>query len=404
MKDSTEEISYHKAAGQFLKNYYEANSAENVFFGYGFQSMAANEAIQLAKAISIKKMGSENAIVATWFAFAGVKDISGEWTDTSASLLDKYFAETNYPLEEREVVKLAINTAIENRFADTKVQKIVSDAINSRLAWPDFIENMTLLKEEVNRLSGIQHDELFYLKYYRDLFLKRRYYTKHANEEYCIQREKNFELLEKRIHKLETTEKLSPVNPGNSHDGLVLSSKETEDLFKIAFRNYNHLISVADSKAALLINVNAIIISVVLGLVLSKIEKNEFLLAPTIVLFVVCLSTIFLSILASRPQKNSFSEKKSSHTYQKFFFGSFDLIDMSFRHATWDDYYRQLHELFINTKESVYMEVFKESFNVRKVLSKKFTYLSIAYWVFMLGLLVSIVYFVIKIKSNGIVA
>lgn len=404
MKDTTEEIFYHKAAGQFLKNYYDNNTAENIFSSYGFQSMAANEAMQIAKSVSIKKMGNENAIVASWFAFAGVKDISGEWTETSATLLNTFFNETNYPVEEREVVKVAISTAIENRFADTKAQKIVCDAINSRLAWPDFLENIVLLKEEIKRLTANERDELFYLKYYRDLFLKRRYYTKYANEKYCIQREKNFELLEKRIHKIETSEKSISAISDNSHIGLVLSSKETEELFKIAFRNYNHLISVADSKAALLINVNAIIISVVLGLVLSKIEKNDFLLFPTIILFVVCLTTIFLSILASRPQKNSLSEKKSSHTYQKFFFGSFDLIDRSFRQATWDDYYSQLHELFINTKESVYVEVFKESYNVRKVLSRKFNYLSIAYWVFMIGFLLSIIVFVITIKNNIIVS
>ncbi len=404
MKATSEEISYHKAAGQFLKNYYENNTAENIFSSYGFQSMAADEAMQIAKSVSIKKMGNENAIVATWFAFAGVKDISNEWTEISATLLDTFFNEINYPVEEREIVKVAISIAVENKFADTKAQKIVCDAINSRLAWPDFLENILLLKEEIKRLTANERDELFYLKYYRDLFLKRRYYTKYANEKYCIQREKNFELLEKRIHKNETLEKSTPAISGSSQNAPVLSSKDTEDLFKIAFRNYNQLISVADSKAALLINVNAIIISVVLGLVLSKIEKNDFLLRPTIVLFTVCLTTIFLSILASRPQKNSFSEKKSSHTYQKFFFGSFDLIDRSFRQATWDDYYSQLHGLFINTKESVYMEMFKESYNVRKVLLKKFNYLSIAYWVFMIGLLVSIIVFIISIKNNTIVS
>ncbi|HEV8081759.1 MAG TPA: hypothetical protein VGP55_01075, partial [Chitinophagaceae bacterium] len=301
--------------------------------------MAADEAMQIAKSVSIKKMGNENAIVATWFAFAGVKDISNEWTETSATLLDTFFNEINYPVEEREIVKVAVSIAVENKFADTKAQKIVCDAINSRLAWPDFLENILLLKEEITRLTANERDELFYLKYYRDLFLKRRYYTKYANEKYSIQREKNFELLEKRIHKLETADKAAIANSDNPQHPQILSSKETEDLFKIAFRNYNQLIAVADSKAALLINVNTIIISIVLGLVISKIDKNEFLLKPTIVLFLVSLTTIFLSALASRPQKNTFSEDKSSHTYQKFFFGSFDLIDRSFRDATWNDYY-----------------------------------------------------------------
>lgn len=165
VKTEIEEISYHKAAGEFLKNYYENNISENIFSSYGFQSMAANEAMQIARSVSIKKKGNENAIVATWFAFAGVKDISEEWTETSASLLDAFFNEINYPAEEREVVKTAINIAIENRYADTKVEKIVCDAINSRLAWQDFLENIILLKEEIKRLTGNDRDELFYLKH-----------------------------------------------------------------------------------------------------------------------------------------------------------------------------------------------------------------------------------------------
>jgi hypothetical protein len=48
-------------------------------------------------------------------------------------------------------------------------------------------------------------------------------------------------------------------------------------------------------------------------------------------------------------------------------------------------------------KESVYMEIYKESYNVRRVLSRKFGYLSKAYWVFLVGFIVSVVSFVFTI-------
>ncbi len=53
---------------------------------------------------------------------------------------------------------------------------------------------------------------------------------------------------------------------------LLLSNKETEDLFfKLAFRNYNHLISVADSKASLLIRYKfRFFISVMIAFVLGE--------------------------------------------------------------------------------------------------------------------------------------
>jgi hypothetical protein len=135
-------------------------------------------------------------------------------------------------------------------------------------------------------------------------------------------KKKNQEFLEDRIEKLSEEKKdkkdKKDKSKTNSDEIVLLSNKETEDLFKIAFRNYNHLISVADSKASLLINVNSIIISVMIAFVLGKIDKLFFILWPTIILLAVCLGTILLAILASRPQSNSFLENRSSLSYQRF--------------------------------------------------------------------------------------
>ena len=180
-----------------------------------------------------------------------------------------------------------------------------------------------------------------------------------------------------------------------------LSNKETEDLFKIAFRNYNQLISVADSKASLLINVNSIIISVMIAFVLGRIEKVSFLLWPVTLLLSVCILTILLSILASRPQHNDFLEDKSSGSYQRFFFGSFDMVDTEFLHVKWEEYLAHLIALFGNSRENVYLELYKESFNVRRVLSKKFNFLTAAYWVFLIGLFMSVIAFVLAIYKNS---
>ena len=44
-------------------------------------------------------------------------------------------------------------------------------------------------------------------------------------------------------------------------------NKESEDLFKIAFRNYLNLIGIADRKAGLLIQINTILASIIIGFV-----------------------------------------------------------------------------------------------------------------------------------------
>jgi hypothetical protein len=188
---------------------------------------------------------------------------------------------------------------------------------------------------------------------------------------------------------LEENELESPLENGKVIN--KFSDKETEDLFKIAFRNYVHLVSVADSKAGLLLNVNSIIVSVAIAFVV----RHTFHLLPSIILLSFSFCTILLSILASRPQVNQFMQDKNSSSYQTFFFGSVDLIGNEFSKANWENYSLELDALLKGGKEKIFEEMYKESFNVRKVLGKKFMYLNIAYYVFIGGLFISIITFLI---------
>jgi len=177
-----------------------------------------------------------------------------------------------------------------------------------------------------------------------------------------------------------------------------MTDRETEDLFKIAFRNYVKLVDVADSKAGLLIHVNSILISVVIGFVISRTEKYPMLIIPSFLTLAVSFVTILLSILASRPQRNAYIQNRASKSYQTFFFGSFDMAGSEFKDADYDSYSVELANFLKSGKDNVYNEIYKEVFNVRKVLSKKFTFLSYAYIVFLGGLALSIVSFFIAIN------
>ena len=63
------------------------------------------------------------------------------------------------------------------------------------------------------------------------------------------------------------------------------------------------------------------------------------------------------------------------------------MVDTEFLHIKWEEYLAHLTDLFGSGRETVYLEICKESFNVRRVLFKKFNFLTAAYWVFLIGLL-----------------
>jgi hypothetical protein len=75
-------------------------------------------------------------------------------------------------------------------------------------------------------------------------------------------------------------------------------------------------------------------------------------------------------------------------------------MDPDFQHKKLDSYYNDMTELFSDEKKLVFDELIKESFEVRKVLSKKFGYLDVAYKVFFAGLVLVIITFLIVISGT----
>ncbi len=340
------------------------------------------EGKKIARFESIEELDYENALMIISFRYAGTTNILAEG-DTKWKLLNDFATQINYPEEDLQKVQAGIEKNINLLAPISIIENVAWDAIAYRLTDEDLIIHMSFLKEEINSLNETQYTETAILKKVKDELVKSSYYTQYAKENYTEKRDKNFNRLEKRIVKLQQAESKSLKE--NTKPAANFSNKETEDLFKIAFRNYVNLVSVADSKAGLLINVNSTIISVVIAFVVSRTEKYPFLTLPSFMLLAVAFITILLSILASRPQKNFFIQDKSSKSYQTFFFGSFDLMGNEFSKATWDNYSVELDELLKGGKENVYEEMYKETFNVRKVLGRKFTLLSYAYLVFIIG-------------------
>ena len=154
------------------------------------------------------------------------------------------------------------------------------------------------------------------------------------------------------------------------------------------------LVSVADRKAGLLIQVNSILASVLIAFVFQKIEETPILGIPTGILLISAGTTIFYSILASKPLEKVY-EAEGFADDQVFFFGSFDRIDPAFKNVKWPEYSADLSRILGGEKREIFNQLIKETFQVRKVLSSKFGYLNIAYKVFFAGLIITILVYLL---------
>jgi hypothetical protein len=163
-----------------------------------------------------------------------------------------------------------------------------------------------------------------------------------------------------------------------------------DTVFRITSNNNQRLSSQADSKAHILIQVNSIIISVLLSLLLRKIEDHTNLTIPAIILLTVNLVTIIFSILATRPHippgkftQADLEEKKVN----LLFFGNFYLMSL-------EEYAGGMLQL-LEDRDFLYGSLIRDVYYQGIALGKKYRWLRLSYNVFMYGLIASVISFLI---------
>jgi hypothetical protein len=156
------------------------------------------------------------------------------------------------------------------------------------------------------------------------------------------------------------------------------------------------LSQMVDSKASILITINSIILSLIVSVLIRKLEENSYLLVPTILLITVCLATMVFSILASRPNVSSgkFTREdiKNKRT-NLLFFGNFHAMNV-------EDYQWGMKEM-MKDADYLYSSLIKDIYYLGKVLGRKYRFLRIAYSIFMYGFALAILSFIVAFRLSA---
>jgi hypothetical protein len=161
-----------------------------------------------------------------------------------------------------------------------------------------------------------------------------------------------------------------------------------ETMFRTTYKTHINLSSMADSKANIMLSINAIIISIVLPQLVPNFETTPKLIIPTIILLFVCLVAMVYATLSTRPKitEGKFTrediEKKRSNL---LFFGNFYSMDM-------EDYHWGMTEM-IKDSDFLYSSMTRDLYWLGIVLAKKYRYLSRCYQVFMYGMIIAVIAF-----------
>ena len=169
-----------------------------------------------------------------------------------------------------------------------------------------------------------------------------------------------------------------------------------ETMFRITSGNNQRLSDMADNKAHILITVNSIILSAIISLVLRKLDENSFLTIPTFILLTISLLSMTFSILATRPAipKGVFTpDDIDQKKVNLLFFGNFYKMHL-------EEYTSGMLKVMAD-KDFLYGTLIRDVYSQGVVLGRKYRLLRSAYNIFMFGLIVSVLAFIIASVINN---
>ncbi|MBO6622452.1 MAG: hypothetical protein JJ892_12205 [Balneola sp.] len=182
---------------------------------------------------------------------------------------------------------------------------------------------------------------------------------------------------------------MSSDSSSDSKKKLGSRKRGVSDMFRTSYRTHMELSAIADNKSNIMISINGIIISIIIASISPKIDSNPWLLLPTSILLITCLISLVYAVLSARPRVSK--EKVTLEDVREnraniLFFGNFYTLPRA-------DYVEGLEEL-MQDSERLYDNMARDLHGLGVVLAKKYKLLRIAYNLFMVGLVLSVVSFI----------
>jgi hypothetical protein len=292
-------------------------------------------------------------------------------------------------IESNKAVSQSVISLLSLEEAEQKnvVKEIFHDVMTRHFGSTNFLEQEKLLKQEATSskryTEGKKH-------WWQQRFIEisaHQYHTAFCVSTLSAQEAINLDLLNKKVN----NEKESNDSITDSSDKQKKTPKRgVETMFRITSSNNQRLSDMADKKAHILITVNSIILSAIISLVLRKVDKQNFLLVPSLVLLANCLFTMIISILATRPKIPEGTFSNTDMTEKRvnlLYFGNFYKMPPAV--------YSEGMFKVMSDSAFLYRMLISDVYTQGVVLGRKYQLLRMAYNVFMYGLILSICCFIL---------
>jgi len=161
-----------------------------------------------------------------------------------------------------------------------------------------------------------------------------------------------------------------------------------ETWFRLSSKNLYTRRQIVDTKSSILITINSIIISVILGSLYTQLDDDPHLIYGIIPMTITNLVSIAFAVFATRPKirEGKFSKEKVANKSASLM--TFD----DFSNVTLEEYEWAVEEMMTD-RVFLYNTIKKDIYYLGLDLNHRYKFIRIAYNVFLWGLTISIFFF-----------
>lgn len=362
------------------------------YHNYSHTEYVVNGAESLAKAYDLSEHATELLLVAAYFHDIAYTGCGEDHEQLSAEQAAGFLKAEGATQDDIDFVRGCILATRMGAVPKTLPQMILKDADCKHLSRKKAERKSDLLRMEWELTADKKMDESEWLQTNIDFLKAHQYYTTIARNEWEKPKQKLLVKAQKRLAELDEASGGNAVLATDRKPVKKSYSRGVETMFRVTLRNHIHLSKIADNKANFLLSISAIILSLLLGNLITDNKPVAYLMLPSIYFLLVCIVTMILAILATRPNitKGKFSrEALLNKDANILFFGNFHSMPL-------DDFDWGMERLMEND-ELLYHSLTTDLYFLGKVLHKKYQYLRVAFQTFMIGLISTAVFYLIMI-------
>lgn len=395
-------------AEQFVRDLYAPIDKEvYAYHNISHTEGVVNASVEMGDHYQLPEEDRLALLLAAWFHDTGyIKGIPENHELEGQRIATAYLQRKEVPDSLIEKVTGCIAATKIPQLPKSLIEQIICDADLYHLGTDDFINDNKSLRRELIAISGEEISKKEWRRKNIEFLQQHQYFTDYARVKLEPIKQQHLQRLinkEDAGKKEITGEKIPAANKsqvsknpiaGNPSDEKIKKEKESRTergvgtMFRIMSDNHVSLSQMADSKANIMISVNTIVLSILVSVLLGKLQYYPQFIIPTVLLCIVCLCAIIFAILATRPNVNKGTFNPEDVQQKKInllFFGNFFKMDLP-------DYEWAMNEM-MNDREYLYRSMIKDIYYLGKVLAKKYKFLRLSYNVFMFGLVVAIIAF-----------